>query len=93
MTWATSRRRQALPGDWRRRRARVLARDGHRCVWCGSHEQLEVDHLGHRDEHRLDNLRALCARCHVQRTARQAAAARAPRATRARPDERRAGQP
>lgn len=67
---------RTLPADWRRIRARVLARDRHRCVDCGAREQLEVDHIGNRDDHSVANLRTLCARCHRRRTAQQAARAR-----------------
>lgn len=50
-------------------RAKVLARDGHRCATpgCGSTRFLEVHHLAPRSQggsHRLANLVTLCSRCH-----------------------------
>jgi HNH endonuclease len=54
-------------------RERVLARDGHRCVRCGSAARLEVDHiwpwsLGGPDTE--DNLQTLCKSCNVSKGAR-----------------------
>lgn len=82
-------RRSPLPRGWERIRAQVLARDGYRCTFVGSDGvrcpssksnpiggRLEVDHVGDRDDHSLANLRTLCAYCHAQRTAQQAAEAR-----------------
>lgn len=51
------------------RRARVIARDG-ACVWCGSTDSLEVDHIiryidGGTNE--MTNLRTLCHSCHGSR--------------------------
>jgi 5-methylcytosine-specific restriction endonuclease McrA len=48
---------------WRQLRQVVLARDGHRCVICGSTQRLEVDHIqpvaaGGTDDPR--NLRTVC---------------------------------
>ncbi len=52
---------------WRRLRAQVLARDGHRCQRCGQ-PATHADHItpkaaGGTDN--LDNLEALCARCNL----------------------------
>jgi 5-methylcytosine-specific restriction endonuclease McrA len=59
------------------RRARILARDGHRCRYpgCAQILGLEVDHivalgLGGRDSD--DNLETLCAAHHRQKTSRDA---------------------
>ena len=30
--------------EWRRNREDILSRDGHRCRWCGSDENLQVHH-------------------------------------------------
>lgn len=30
--------------EWRRKREEILSRDGHRCRWCGSDENLQVHH-------------------------------------------------
>jgi len=52
---------------WRSTRARILARDGHRCRQCGEPAQ-HVDHItpvasGGTDH--PSNLRALCAHCNL----------------------------
>ncbi len=54
--------------DWR---VRVKARDGYMCVWCGSKEELQADHIksfNHFPELRfdIDNGRTLCFPCHRQ---------------------------
>lgn len=54
----------------KRRKEQVLERDGHACVWCGSTEWLEVDHIVRYADggtHDLDNLRTLCHDCHAKR--------------------------
>lgn len=63
-----------MPPGWAATRARILARDGHRCRWCGApaaevhHSQpgVEADEL----------LLSLCASCHAAVTRQQAAEAR-----------------
>ncbi len=88
MGWHNSNRRGALPQDWRARRARILARDHHRCTIAGPHctgTATEVDHIGERTDHRDHMLRAVCHPCHARRTAQQAASSRTAR--RRRPDE------
>ena len=52
-------------------RNRVLARDGYRCVICGSRDDLEVDHrraLSNGGDNSLSNLATLCHDCHVIKT-------------------------
>lgn len=54
---------------WLRNREAALARDGHRCVECGSTRNLHVHHVvpweeGQADPHALDNLATLCALHH-----------------------------
>ncbi|MER5671146.1 hypothetical protein [Pseudonocardia alni] len=73
----------------------MLDRDGHQCTWktgrdtwCGA-EAREVDHIGDRDDHRPENLRALCTPHHRERTSRQANEIREQR--RYRPAERHPG--
>jgi 5-methylcytosine-specific restriction endonuclease McrA len=47
----------------------VLERDGWRCQACGSSADLQVHHLrsrGRLGDDMLDNLIALCTRCHRQ---------------------------
>ena len=49
-------------------RQRVLDRDGHRCVNCGSTETLEMHHvipLSQGGTNHLDNLQTLCNPCHA----------------------------
>jgi 5-methylcytosine-specific restriction protein A len=51
---------------WQRLREQVLARDGGRCQLCGQPAQ-QVDHIVPRADggsDALDNLRAVCGRCH-----------------------------
>lgn len=49
-------------------RARVYARDGHRCRWCGrANVSVEIHHIEYRSsggQHVEDNLICLCFRCH-----------------------------
>ena len=94
MGWAGSNRRERLPRDWRRRRAAVLARDGHQCCHIRSdtgerctEQATDVDHIRPGDDHSLDNLQSLCAWHHAKKTASEAADARArrPRLSRKRP--------
>lgn len=50
-------------------RQRVFKRDGHSCVWCGSQENLIVDHIIERQlggTNELNNLRTLCKNCHEE---------------------------
>lgn len=97
--WADSDRKDFLPPDWWKIRGQVLKRDGWRCRWIlpsGARcprKATDVDHMGDRDDHRLERLRSLCADHHKKVTARQAIAARAakvkkrPRRTERRPGE------
>jgi hypothetical protein len=76
---AEERRREQVRRISYIRRHRILARDGERCVLCGSTEELVVDHVvpvasgGRADD---VNLRTLCRRCNGARNFPQA-----PRAT------------
>jgi 5-methylcytosine-specific restriction enzyme A len=59
-------RRHLRSPEWRAFRERVQARDGYRCVRCGSRRRLEVDHLtyirlGHE---RLEDCQTVCHACH-----------------------------
>jgi len=61
-------------GLWRQWRKMVFIRDGHRCIKCGSKENLEADHIipvarliieGRIDEiFMVENGRTLCSECH-----------------------------
>jgi 5-methylcytosine-specific restriction endonuclease McrA len=53
--------------EWQRVRREVLARDGHRCRFCGTADKVEVHHLKPRSLGREDttaNCLALCAEHH-----------------------------
>jgi len=53
----------------------VLRRDPV-CRICDSAASVEVDHIQRGNDHRLVNLRGVCARCHKEKTQREAAEAR-----------------
>ena len=55
---------------WKKRRLRILDRDGWRCVLCSAASRLEVDHRIPLQDGGLEedsNLRALCRSCHIAR--------------------------
>ena len=64
-----SARRKQLPTNWQKLRAKVLARDNHTCAFCGR-KATHVDHIRRGQDHSSNNLRALCASCHMSRTGR-----------------------
>ena len=57
---------------WKRVRAKILDRDGWRCVKCGQAGKLEVDHVVSiskgGDPWEPVNLQALCRGCHIAKT-------------------------
>ena len=59
---------------WKAARLRVLARDGHACVLCGSESDLTVDHIVARSKggelYDDDNLRTLCRPCNSRKGAK-----------------------
>ena len=76
--WAGSDRRATLPPDWEWRVQVVLERDPLcrlRLYGCTGKSE-EVDHAGHRDDHRFAKLRGVCSNCHGKRTAAQGHQAR-----------------
>jgi 5-methylcytosine-specific restriction endonuclease McrA len=76
--WAGSTRRSTLPADWMRRRNHVLKRDQRMCRIKGPMcigTATEVDHVGSRDDHRTEMLRAACHPCHLDRSSSQGGAA------------------
>lgn len=95
-----SARTSPLPSDWNSyRRPTVLERDGFVCQWkisrdgtkCGR-QATDVDHIGAADDHRIENLRALCGPHHRRRSGTQGAEAmHARRIPRQRPAERHPG--
>jgi HNH endonuclease len=51
-------------------RARVMARDGFRCLECGAVEDLTVDHIipvAHGGTNEMSNLRTLCRHCNSRK--------------------------
>lgn len=64
---------------WKAARKHTLDRDGHRCVACGSEDDLTIDHivsLDHLlktdgDPFDLDNLRVLCRSCNSRKGKRE----------------------
>lgn len=69
-TWQTPRTKNALnatrSAGHRSLKEFVLRRDGHSCRWCGSTDDVEVDHIVSRrcgGAHHPRNLRALCGPC------------------------------
>ncbi|BCJ41661.1 HNH endonuclease [Actinoplanes ianthinogenes] len=98
MAWeGTSDRRSRLPSDWAVRRLRVLRAAAYRCQVkdedarpCGEPAN-EVDHINAGDDHRPENLQAICRWHHGRKTAAEGAAARRPRPTARREPERHPG--
>lgn len=72
--WAGSTRAARLPRDWPAIRARILARDGHRCTRCGA-PATDVDHVIPGDDHSENNLVSLCAADHRAKSGREGQAA------------------
>jgi hypothetical protein len=72
--WDSGAHGRPMPPGWSRTRARIMARDGYTCP-CGA-PAVEVHHMypGVEEDWAL---RSMCAPCHLEITARQAAAARA----------------
>lgn len=53
--------------DWRRTRARILARDANRCVYCdhAAERGMEINHIsGNSRDDRDENLETVCPLCH-----------------------------
>jgi 5-methylcytosine-specific restriction endonuclease McrA len=60
---------------YRKQRLRVLARDGHVCMYCGSSEQLTVDHVLPIAKHPelamdMENMVIACKPCNSRKGAR-----------------------
>lgn len=77
MAWEGSTRREDLPRDWPKRRALVIERDHGLCQWVMSHGSIcaedgnQVDHIGDRNDHRLENLQLLCEWHHLRKSSRE----------------------
>ena len=81
--WAGSDRRSHLPADWEKIRAKRFQMDQYQCtatdiygVRCLSPAE-ECDHIGSRDDHRLEMLRSLCTWHHGKKSGQQGAQAAA----------------
>jgi 5-methylcytosine-specific restriction endonuclease McrA len=70
----TQRLREECPEPkWLRLRALTFARDGFRCVYCGSDKNLHADHalpFSRGGRSTLDNLVTACAGCNIAKGAR-----------------------
>src|SRR5690348_10696518 len=82
MSWdRTSRRKAELPANWKALRLEVLERDGYRCQWfengkrCGKPAN-NVDHVKRGNDHRKENLQALCEMHHARKSSREGKEAR-----------------
>lgn len=77
VAWEGSDRREHLPPDWQARRLRRFKMDGYRCTAVNVYGERceepaeECDHIGSRDDHRLEMLRSLCTWHHGKKSARQ----------------------
>ncbi|WP_198320783.1 HNH endonuclease [Azohydromonas aeria] len=63
----------ASPSAWNALRTKVFERDGHRCVYCGSAEDLECDHVHPRARggtDALENLATACKPCNTSKGAK-----------------------
>lgn len=95
MSWSTSDRRSRLPADWDSIKRRILRRDKFKCqlnyVGC-TRKASQVDHKNPGDDHRDQNLQAVCASCHSLKSSREGHEAQAKlRKLRLRPTERHPG--
>lgn len=91
--WRGSDRRARLPRNWAAIRAEVLARDV-TCVLCSVRPATHCDHIKPKtDDDRPSQLQGVCEPCHLQKSAREgAAAAKAKgRPSRTRPPEQHPG--
>lgn len=80
--WADSHRRTELPPNWNTEiRPAILQRDRHRCRWrehgtvCGKPAN-QVDHIKAGNDHRPENLQALCAEHHAAKSSAEGNTAR-----------------
>lgn len=59
-----------IEGNWESLRSAVFARDGHRCTYCGSDENLQCDHIHPRAKGGADvlsNLTTACRSCNASK--------------------------
>lgn len=77
--WAGSSRNQELPPDWNQIRSQVLEDDDYICqlMFRGClGTASEVDHIQRGNDHRRENLRAVCKPCHAKKSSREGNARR-----------------
>lgn len=80
MSWGD--RAERLPPDWPTIHLAVLERDGHRCTVLMRNgtrctdRATEVDHIVPGDDHRPENLRAICTWHHRRKSSAEGNAAR-----------------
>lgn len=95
--WTSSTRRDRLPANWPTIRRRILRRDRHQCqvikedgTRCLEYAT-DVDHKQAGDDHRDENLQAICSWHHRKKSSREggqaSAQAKRARAPRGRPEE------
>lgn len=63
-TQTPTQRKHRYGAAWQRQRKRILERDGHACVYCGTTTRLEVHHLANTDRPTDAQLVTLCNRHH-----------------------------
>jgi 5-methylcytosine-specific restriction protein A len=69
-----------LPPGWAKLRRTILKRDHYVCQIQGPYcyqRATEVDHIAGSDDHRAENLRAVCQKCHATKSSREGHAAKA----------------
>ena len=81
-----STRKATLPDDWEQLRAATFRRDRHRCQHVRYDtgkkclkRATDCDHVGDRNDHRIENLQSLCSWHHKQKTSSQGGTAAAAR--------------
>lgn len=83
----SGRRKARLPGNWKRIRAEILARDV-TCVLCGVRPSTHCDHVvAMTDRSEAKDLQGVCEPCHRQKSSSEGHAAQRKRPGRKRPDE------
>jgi len=69
---------------YRAHKERVFLRDGRMCRYCGSDENLQIDHIISRKRggtHDLENLQVLCRDCNLRKSSKEEGVFLAGRAT------------
>lgn len=90
--WRGSDRVKRLPPEWKKIRARVLARDPI-CKICGVRPSTHCDHIKAKtDDHAEDRLQGVCATCHGLKSSREGNEAPRSQDGRKRPPEQHPGR-